>query len=506
MTSPVALPVDADRAGPWAGASSPQELLRRALEERAAGRLLTAGRFLDAALPGLAGQPAAWHAAALIARELGQPRRACEAVARALALAPGEPKLLHLQARLLLDRGLPEAVAAFERAAAAAPDDPMVARGRAAALLAADGPEAAEAALVAAAARHGDHPGIHADLASLRLQMGAGEDFDAGFAEATGRAPGRVELWQAWIAVTADSPFRGRVPGLVARARAAVGEQRGFALAEAAARSDLGEHDAVEALLSAPPLATDPDAVVTAVRHLIRTGRLAGAAAAAEAGLTGRHAFALWPYLAALWRALGDQRADWLDEEPSLVRVWDLSGLLPDLPAIAEHLRGLHRLKAAPPDQSVRGGTQTDGHLLLRDDPPIRRLRAAIEQVVAAHIAQLGPEDPHHPTLAAPRGPFRFAGSWSVRLAGSGFHIAHTHNQGWISSALYLALPDAPARQGWLKLGQPPEDLGLGLPPARWIEPAPGRLVLFPSTMWHGTEPFAAGERLTVAFDVVPLL
>ena len=34
------------------------------------------------------------------------------------------------------------------------------------------------------------------------------------------------------------------------------------------------------------------------------------------------------------------------------------------------------------------------------------------------------------------------------------------------------------------------------------IEPKPGRLVLFPSTMWHGTEPFAAGERLTVAFDV----
>jgi len=40
------------------------------------------------------------------------------------------------------------------------------------------------------------------------------------------------------------------------------------------------------------------------------------------------------------------------------------------------------------------------------------------------------------------------------------------------------------------------------LPPIRTIEPKPGRLVLFPSTMWHGTRPFDAGERLTVAFDV----
>ncbi|WP_373475225.1 putative 2OG-Fe(II) oxygenase [Sphingorhabdus sp.] len=30
----------------------------------------------------------------------------------------------------------------------------------------------------------------------------------------------------------------------------------------------------------------------------------------------------------------------------------------------------------------------------------------------------------------------------------------------------------------------------------------PGRLVLFPSTMWHSTIPFAAGERLTIAFEI----
>jgi predicted 2-oxoglutarate/Fe(II)-dependent dioxygenase YbiX len=44
--------------------------------------------------------------------------------------------------------------------------------------------------------------------------------------------------------------------------------------------------------------------------------------------------------------------------------------------------------------------------------------------------------------------------------------------------------------------------LKLDLPSYAQIEPVPGRLVLFPATLWHGTTPFDRGERLTVAFDV----
>jgi hypothetical protein len=55
-----------------------------------------------------------------------------------------------------------------------------------------------------------------------------------------------------------------------------------------------------------------------------------------------------------------------------------------------------------------------------------------------------------------------------------------------------------------LTLGEPQAELELDLEPHRLVEPQPGRLVLFPSTMWHGTRPFEAGERLTVAFDVAP--
>jgi Putative 2OG-Fe(II) oxygenase len=60
----------------------------------------------------------------------------------------------------------------------------------------------------------------------------------------------------------------------------------------------------------------------------------------------------------------------------------------------------------------------------------------------------------------------------------------------------------APARN--LSLCAPPPELGLDLAPYRTIAPAVGKLVLFPAILWHGTLPYPAGERLNIAFDIVP--
>jgi hypothetical protein len=91
-----------------------------------------------------------------------------------------------------------------------------------------------------------------------------------------------------------------------------------------------------------------------------------------------------------------------------------------------------------------------------------------------------------------------------VRLSGSGYHDPHLHPYGWLSSAFYVAAPEVPtgSEDGYLTLGEPQAMLGTGLGPYRTIAPRPGQLVLFPSTMWHGTRPFGTGERLTAAFDV----
>jgi hypothetical protein len=132
-------------------------------------------------------------------------------------------------------------------------------------------------------------------------------------------------------------------------------------------------------------------------------------------------------------------------------------------------------------------------------------LREALIGAVERHVAQLPAARSDHPLLIEQRSPIGFAGSWSVRLTGGGHHIPHMHPAGWISSALYIALPSEDERgvgeAGWLSLGEP-GDVCRELGPLRVVEPKPGRLVLFPSTMWHGTRPFDGGERLTVAFDV----
>lgn len=95
-----------------------------------------------------------------------------------------------------------------------------------------------------------------------------------------------------------------------------------------------------------------------------------------------------------------------------------------------------------------------------------------------------------------------------MRLRAQGYHASHSHPAGWISSALYISLPAADTMgappAGWLRFGSPPPELGLDLAPYSEVEPTVGKLVLFPSTLWHGTMPFADGERLSIAFDIAP--
>ena len=68
-------------------------------------------------------------------------------------------------------------------------------------------------------------------------------------------------------------------------------------------------------------------------------------------------------------------------------------------------------------------------------------------------------------------------------------------------------MKDEKEKQGWIKFGESGfTQLGdKNPPPRRTVQPQPGRLVLFPSYMWHGTVPFhGPTPRTTIAFDVVP--
>lgn len=178
--------------------------------------------------------------------------------------------------------------------------------------------------------------------------------------------------------------------------------------------------------------------------------------------------------------------------------------------ALAEELMSFHTRKAAPMDQSLNHGTKTPGsNLFARKSRLLSLLEDSLRHAVAGYIAGL-PEDASHPFLARRSDAFDFSGSWSGCLNSRGYHTNHIHPKGWISSAYYVDLPPDVAagfeNQGALKFGESPFGLGEDDRPSRFVTPAVGKLVLFPSYFWHGTVRFIANRpRLTVAFDVVPL-
>jgi tetratricopeptide (TPR) repeat protein len=467
-----------------------------------AGLAAEALPLLEEALERHPGDARIWQVAGLARRQLEDLGPAVAAFEKAAALAPSDPLIVHSLARSTLEAGLP-AAALFDRALALAPNDAAVLLGQAAALLAEGRIGEAIDRLAAQLVKHpGWLPG-HATLCRLRWLGGERESFTASFEAAVAAAPREVAIWREW----ADTLMHaGRYEGalaVVAGGRAAAGPHLMFDALETVAASEKGDIETADRLFAALGPIAHITLAARYMRHLLRAGRPAEAVEFAGPWLAAPDAEFVWPYVAAAWRLTGDERWQWLEGDPRLIGIYDLADEIPSLDALAATLRGLHQSLNQPLEQSVRGGTQTDGPLFARIEPEIRALRAAIVAAVERHIAQLPPPQPGHPTLIASRAPVRFSGSWSVRLAGAGFHSNHIHPAGWLSSAFYVTLPAMDrGHDGWLKLGEPEAELGLDLAPFRHVEPKPGRLVLFPSTMWHGTEPFSAGERMTVAFDV----
>lgn len=456
--------------------------------------------FLAAEAARIGGDALLWQCTGLLHRALDAHGPALAAFERAARLAPADARIAQGHAQVALEAGV-EAVALFDRARRLNPSDGSVHLGMAAARFAAGDGQGVIAELDRLLAGSPAWVQGHATLARVRTMMGEG-DATASFERALGGQPRNAELWLGLIATLVEGGRHAAALSTIARARASIGASVALDAQEAAMRSELGDIAAADALFAR--LGEPDEAAATRhVRHLLRTGRIEAALPRIERWTARADAAQIWPYAAAAWRLAGDPRHDWLEGDDRLVSVIDLADRLPDLAGLAGTLRRLHLARAQPLDQSVRGGTQTDGALLQRLDPDIQALRTAIVAAVEAYVAQLPPVDPAHPTLRHRRDRrIRFAGSWSVRLAGGGHHANHIHQAGWLSSALYVALPDGDP--GLLTLGEPQAALGLDLPPLRTVEPRPGRLVLFPSTMWHGTRPFAAGERLTVAFDVAP--
>lgn len=218
-------------------------------------------------------------------------------------------------------------------------------------------------------------------------------------------------------------------------------------------------------------------------------------------------------YQATAARMLGDPLYQELYDYDRLVRVYDIeapigwSSMQELNDALLGALNKRHAFAKHPLDQSLRNGSQTARSLLAESDPAIRSILNIFEVPLQDYQQRIG-TDPAHPLTQRNRSPAAITGAWSVQLRREGYHVNHVHPDGWISSAYYVSVPeevqDESLMSGWLKFGEPRFAVpGVGAEAV--IQPRPGRLVLFPSYMWHGTNPIHGSElRTTIAFDAVP--
>ena len=517
--------------------------------------LLNSGRA-DEALPMLRRvAPRLPQAALLLARHYNDQQRPADALAVLAPLCaagnvPAELTAQHIGALAALGRH-DEAIGFYRERSEASPDDPAAAHALAMALTAAAKHSEAERAAHHVIERGHHTAGAYFTHASSLIALGKLESAEAALRDCLHQDPRHIEahdhlarlIWmrtgdRAQTTALLDQALQ-RFPGdeALLAAKAAIlqgaGDARGayLCLAASAAHAQATPTLLVRAGLAA--LEWDPPiALALAERALQRSPSAAAAQNLLAAALLGTgdaqralsYCEALLidnpddQYLIALqttaWRLLGDERYEAFCDYPTLVRAQTLQAppAWPDLPAyLADLKRSLERLHNPHGHpllfQSLRHGTETTGDLTHHPDPVIQALFAAFDAPIRAYLAHIGHGS--DPLRRRNRGTYRYNGAWSVRLRSAGYHTHHVHPRGWISSAFYVDLPDGMANaataDGCLSFGQPSIMTTPPLHAQHLVRPEAGRLVLFPSYVWHGTVPFHSEQtRLTVAFDVVP--
>jgi uncharacterized protein (TIGR02466 family) len=537
---------------------------RLASVREAQGRLAEAETSLRELIELQPEQVEAHYNRARLLRLLNRRDDALHCTARALAAREGGPALraMTLQLRALLQSeagAVDDALATLDAALQLAPQRAALHHNRAV-LLQRQGRHADALLAHAQALRLGlDAADAHYNLGNTLQSLGRLDDALAAYRAALQRQPqhelalfdiarlrwrlGHADFTAELDAAIAAAPESAMAPGLKGRlllraeryAEATAAFARAAELAPGAPvhLDGLGQSllrqgraaDALEPHRRAVELApTDASYRSHLALALLHAGDQAAAEAEALEALRlapqDQHA---WATIGLVWRARGDAREAWLHDLDRHVQVFDLPPPAgwPDIDsfnrALAALLESRHLDAVEPIDQTLRHGSQTAGRLFDLDDPLIAQLKVVIGEAIDRYVASLsgGPRDPDHPLTGRATARWHYTDSWSSRLREGGFHTRHVHPHGWISSCYYVAVPSTlgtgdgatPDQAGWIEFGAPAlaPPAGVDFSPRRAVRPRAGRLVLFPSYLWHGTVPFRGDERrLTVAFDVVP--
>lgn len=175
--------------------------------------------------------------------------------------------------------------------------------------------------------------------------------------------------------------------------------------------------------------------------------------------------------------------------------------------ALAAHVERHPQLTFEPVLKATTGGSQTPD-LLAGERGPVARLEEMVRREIGRYIAEADWE--RHPCLGQAPSSWRLV-MWGTYLRSQGRQAPHIHPGAWLSGVYYPALPPemgpgAGRHDGWIEFGRGGDEFPATAEPVlRLLEPREGRLLLFPSFMFHRTYPFeSAAPRVSIALDVEP--
>jgi len=158
----------------------------------------------------------------------------------------------------------------------------------------------------------------------------------------------------------------------------------------------------------------------------------------------------------------------------------------------------------------LTAGIQSSGNLFKRKEISFNKLSQALIKIIKKYLLRHKNEDNEF-IQSFPK-EINFSSAWFVKMQSGGHLSSHIHEDGWISGAVYLAIPKdsgLDGQEGAIELSSD----GDGYPrlhdefEKKVILPNIGDVIFFPSSVFHRTISFNSNEeRICIAFDVQPEL
>jgi uncharacterized protein (TIGR02466 family) len=152
-------------------------------------------------------------------------------------------------------------------------------------------------------------------------------------------------------------------------------------------------------------------------------------------------------------------------------------------------------------------GTQSSGNLFQRSENSFRALSEGLKKLIQLYFKS-NQEKPCAFIKMFPK-EIIFSSSWYVRMKKGGHLTSHIHEDGWISGAVYLRIPQHRDNkdEGAIELSTHGDNYPVEYDnfPKKVILPKEGDVIFFPSSVFHRTIPFTSDEeRICIAFDLKP--